>query len=101
MDFLKPFENHNLMKFLSLSKQLNPNHVKEFLCNSHFTREGLECKFHGRLVYFTHADFLEHLGLEFKGKALWFRNSEFVEFISKYIFKNLLDSANFSIIQMK
>lgn len=47
--FMKPFENHGLLKFLALSKKFNMNHIKYFYCKFKITLNGLEFPFRGRL----------------------------------------------------
>lgn len=103
--FLQLFDDHFLLKFISLHKRFNL--TMEILCQAKVTRAKLEVKSHGRLIEFTHEDFKTHFGLEFRGmevcssNAPVFNIAEFVRMILKSLFKDHLDTSNFQINQIK
>lgn len=105
--FLQPFAKHNLQKFIRLNKNFNPHHVKFFYCNLELTTAGLVSKFKNRVVKFNYIDFATHFGLKSVGmdvcvsKSSQYERIFFVQSISKYVFGDRLDMANFHISQVK
>lgn len=107
MDFLKPFGNHKLLKFIRLNRKFNPDHVKSFYCNLKVSSTCLECNFCNKVSKFTLDDFKYYLGLESKendaciSNLIDFVRENFVKFISKSVYKDFLGMENFHISQVK
>lgn len=75
IDFIQPFDNCDLLKFIDPHKKFNPNHVKAFCYNFKLTKLGLECQFYGKLINFYFANFKTHFGFEFKGMDVCISNT--------------------------
>lgn len=105
--FLKPLEQHNLLKFIGMNRKYNPNHVKAFYYNLKVTSIGLESVFCNQVIKFTLDDFKHHFGLDSKGNEMYILNSsdfdrtEFVNSISKFVFIDHLNLTDFHISQVK
>lgn len=67
IDFLQPFENCGLLKFIGLHKMYNPHHVKSFYYYMNYTQVGIEIQFCSKLIKFHFEEFNNNFGLENKG----------------------------------
>ncbi|CAI8588780.1 unnamed protein product [Vicia faba] len=103
--FLKPFSNHNLLKFIGLSKKFNPDYVKAFYCNLELTTTGLKSKFKDCAVKFRYCDFTKLYWLTSSSSSVTaarlsqYDTVHFVLSISKFVTENIVMS-NFPISQV-
>lgn len=67
IDFLKPFEDHILLKFIGLHMKFNPDNVKAFYHRMGIVSGGIHCQFDGKLIKFRVEDLKVVLILEKKG----------------------------------
>lgn len=92
--FLKPFGDHNLLKFTGMKKKYNPNYVKAFYYNLELTTVGLESRFKDKIVKFDCSDFTKYFGLSYTGSDMSIKKCSrydkipFVLSISKSFVKN-------------
>lgn len=52
IDFLKPFQNRIILKFIGLYRKFNLNHVKAFYYRMETSSVGIQCRFNGKLIKF-------------------------------------------------
>ncbi|CAI8589839.1 unnamed protein product [Vicia faba] len=67
---LKQFANHNLLKFIGMSKKFNHYHVNAFYCNLELTTVGLKSGFNDSVVKFSYGDFTKKIGLTSSGSSI-------------------------------
>lgn len=104
--FPKPFVDHDLLKFMGLSKEFNPDHVKAFYCNLELRTTGFESRFKDHVVKFGYHDFTKYLGLTYYGlsgtasRLLDYDRVHYVMWISKFVVEKR-GISNFSISKVK
>lgn len=89
--FLKPFDDHKLLKFIGLIKKYNHDYVKAFYYNLVRTLSGIESMFKDKVIRFHYTNFSKYLGLtSFYLNVTGTKHTEydivcFVLSISKYV----------------
>lgn len=61
--FLKPFDDKNILTFISLNRKYNPDYVKAFQCNLESTTSGLQSRFKDRIMKLSYSNFINYFGM--------------------------------------
>ncbi|CAI8592780.1 unnamed protein product [Vicia faba] len=94
--FLKLYANHDLLKFIGLSKKFNPGHVNAFYCNLELTIVGLKSRSKINVMKFAYGYLTKYLGLTsssasiIAAKLSEYDKVHFVLSISKFVAKNIV-----------
>ncbi|KAL5082020.1 hypothetical protein RYX36_010441 [Vicia faba] len=93
--FLKLYANHDLLKFIGLSKKFNPGHVKAFYCNLELTIVRLKSRSKINVMKFAYGYLTKYLGLTSSSASIIatklseYDKVHFVLSISKFVAKNI------------
>lgn len=105
-NFLKPFADNHILKFIVMKRKYNPDYAKSFYCNLEITHAGLESRFKNKVVKFDYYDFHMYFGMSYNGsdmsiaKGYDYDTVYFLMSISKFVCENI-DMSNLQISQVK
>lgn len=105
-NFLKPFVDNHLLKFIGMESKYNLDYVKAFYCNLELITALFESRFKKKVVKFDYSDYNKYLGLSYDGSNMFVSKSSdydkisFLLSISKSVCENM-EMSNFGISQLK